>query len=78
MKPVSLISYHYPNILKVSVMNRIYTFETSEYWARRVIRQISYGDGYKGLNILKKNGTLISRKMVHGERNETRLGGIHQ
>jgi len=66
LKPVNLLSYHYPNIIKVSVMNRVYTFETSEYWARRIIRQMSYGDGYKGLNILKKNGTLISRGRASG------------
>ena len=62
LKPVNLLSYHYPNIIKVSVMNRVYTFETSEYWARKALSQMKYGEGWKGLNVLRKNGVVINKE----------------
>ncbi len=57
--PVQFLSYTYPDIIHVLVKGKSYVYRTSEYWARKAIVQMRFGDGWKGLHVLKENGTEI-------------------
>ena len=59
VKSVQLISYQYPDTLRISIKGKLYTYLTSEHWARKVMRQMEYGEGWRGLNLLKVNGKEI-------------------
>lgn len=60
-KPVQLLSYDYPDTIRVVVNGKLYTYHTSEYWARRAVVQLRFGDGWRGLRILKNNGREVNR-----------------
>ena len=47
VKSVQLISYQYPNTLRISIKGKLYTYLTSEHWARKVMRQMEYGEGWR-------------------------------
>ena len=53
---MQFLSYEYPDTVKVLVKGRSYVYRTSEYWARKAIVQMRFGDGWRGLNLLKMNG----------------------
>ena len=63
-RPVQFLSYTYPDTIKVLVKGKLYVFRTSEFWARRAIIQMRFGDGWKGLHILKKNGKEVGNERV--------------
>jgi len=65
-RPVQLLNYIYPDTIQVLVKGKPYVYRTSEYWARRAIIQMRFGDGWKGLHILKKNGEEIRNEKVVG------------
>jgi len=60
-REVELLSYIYPGTLKVRIQDRLHTFITSEYWARKAVVAIRFGGGWKGINILKTKGREIDR-----------------
>ncbi len=59
-KPVQFLTYDYPDTIRVMVKGKSYTYLTSEYWARRAIVQLRFGDGWRGLRILKEKGEQIN------------------
>lgn len=54
--PVQFLSYLYPDTIHVLVESKPHIYRTSEYWARKAIVMIRFGDGWKGVNILKEKG----------------------
>ncbi len=60
MKSVQLISYQYPNTLHVSIKGKLYTYLISEHWARKVMKQLEYGEGWRAVGWLKVNGKLVN------------------
>jgi hypothetical protein len=67
---VQLLKYEYPDRIYLLIRGKIYRYETSEYWARRVMSQLRYGEGWRALRILEKNG----RRMDDGAGLETICG----
>ena len=65
MKSVKLLSYNYPDIVKVMVRSSVYTYKSSEVYCRRFMNSLNYGLGYHALNWFKNNSQLIRKETNH-------------
>ena len=54
MKQLQLVSYEYPNTLKLRIKNVNYTFESSEFWCRKFINCYDKGARFNALNWFKR------------------------
>lgn len=72
-RPVQFLSYVYPDTIQVLVKGKPYTYRTSEPFARKAIVMMRFGDGWRGLNTLKKNGKEVEAS--RREKNETLVSG---
>ena len=61
---VQFISFQYPDTIRLLIRDKEYTYVTSEYWARRAMRQLGYGEGWRAVKILRERG-----KVINGECN---------
>ena len=68
MRDVQLLSYSYPDTVRVLVKSVIYTYESSEPICRNFMVSLNYGLGFHALNYFKRNATLISKEETnHGK-----------
>ena len=60
-QPVKFLSYEYPDMVQVLVEGKLYIYRASEFWARKAIVIMRFGNGWKGLSILKRNGREVKK-----------------
>lgn len=65
MRRVTLLSYRYPDGVRVMVGPSIYTYRASEPKCRRLISGLKYGKGFRSLNQFKKSATLIGKETTN-------------
>ena len=63
MKTLTLISYDYPNIIRLRVGSAIYRYESSEFWCRKFMKCYSKGARFNALNWFKR----VSESKLEGE-----------
>ena len=67
MKQVILLSYTYPDVIRVKVNSSIYTYRASEALCRHFMNGLNYGLGYHALNYFKKKAELIKKETINGK-----------
>jgi len=66
MKRVELISYEYPNLVRVLINPYVYTYRSSEVMCRRFVNGLNYGLGFHALSWFKGQAKLEEREKVEG------------
>lgn len=64
MKRVELISYKYPDLVKILVGSHVYIYRSSEVMCRRFVNGLNYGLGFHSLSWFKGKATLVEKKKV--------------
>ena len=62
MKKVELISYQYPDLIKILIWPYIYVYRSSEVMCRRFMNGLNYGLGFHSLAWFKRKAELISKR----------------
>lgn len=64
MKRVELISYEYPDLVKILVGSYVYIYRSSEVMCRRFINGLNYRLGFHSLAWFKGNAELVKREEI--------------
>ena len=64
MKKVELVSYEYPDLVKILIGSRVYIYRSSEVMCRRFVNGLNYGLGFHSLSWFKGKATLVEKKKV--------------
>jgi hypothetical protein len=68
MKQLSLISYEYPNLIKVKVGGVDYTYYSSHFWCQKFLSAYTQGGRFNSLNWFKRVSKVV-RKETKGNEN---------
>jgi len=66
MKRVELISYKYPDLVKILVGSRVYIYRSSEVMCRRFVNGLNYGLGFHSLAWFKGKAELMKKEEIKG------------
>lgn len=64
MKRVELISYEYPDLVKVLIGSCVYVYRSSEVMCRRFVNGLNYGSGFHSLSWFKGQAELVEREEI--------------
>lgn len=64
MKKVQLLSYVYPNNVKLIIGNVVYEYESSEYYCRKLMDRLHSGQQFMALNWFKEYSKLIGKEVI--------------
>ena len=67
MREVQLLSYSYPDVVRVLVRSTIYTYRASEYHCRHFMNSLNYGIGFHALAYFKRKADLIKKETTNGD-----------
>ena len=68
MKQVHLISYEYPDTVKILISPYVYVYQSSEPMCRRFINGLNYGLGFHAFNWFKKQAKLMNKEKTCQEK----------
>ena len=63
-KVIQLISYTYPEEIKLMIRDSVYTYESSEYWCRKLQQALGKKGEWRAFNRFKKQSSLIKKEVV--------------
>jgi hypothetical protein len=64
MKQVQLLSYTYPNHIRLLVKGKVYEYESSEFWCRRLMNCLKNGAQFNALNWFKRVSKLVRKEVI--------------
>lgn len=62
MKKIELLSYQYPDLIKILIGPYVYTYRASEVICRRFMNGLNYGLGFHSLAWFKRKAELVKRE----------------
>jgi len=63
-KQLVLLSYQYPNLVKLRVNHRVYLYESSEFFCRKFLNCYERGARFNALSWFKRVAKLVEREEV--------------
>lgn len=64
---IRLVSYQYPNKIKVAIGRTIYEYKASEYWCEKMMRCIAKGGEWKIFNEFRKQAQMVGKEVRRDE-----------
>ena len=64
MKKVHLLSYEYPDLIRVLIRPYVYTYRSSEVMCRRFVNSLNHGAGFHALRWFKGRAELLKKEEV--------------
>jgi len=63
-KQVQLLSYTYPNNIRLAIEDKVYEYESSEFYCRRLMNCLKHGAQFNALCWFKRVAKLVGKEVI--------------
>jgi len=67
MKQMQVISYEYPNQIRLQISNVTYTYQSSEFFCRKFLSCYAEGGRFNALNWFKRMAKVVKKEVEKNE-----------